>query len=65
MSVEGPQEELSSDTLDIGAVTHQVCVLSTEPGAKLHVQGKTKAFLLDTGALANLISTHDVDTRKL
>ncbi len=49
----------------VGAVTHQVCGLPTGPKAKLRVQGKTKAFLLDTGASANLISSHDVDTRKL
>ena len=65
LSAEDPEEELFSDTADIGAVTHQVCVLSTGPRAKLRVQGKTKAFLLDTGASANLISSHDVDTRKL
>ena len=65
LSAEDPEEELFSDTADIGAVTHQVCVLSTGPRAKLRVQSKTKAFLLDTGTSVNLISSHDVDTRKL
>ena len=65
LSAEDSEEELFSDTPDIGAVTRQVCVLSRGPHAKLRVQGKTKAFLLDTGASANLISSHDVDTRKL
>lgn len=50
---------------EIGAVTHHVYGISTNPRAKLRIQGKTKAFLLDTGASANLISSHDVDTRKL
>ena len=65
LSAEDQEEDLFSDTADIGAVTHQVCVLSTGPGAKVRMQGKTKAFLLDTGASANLISSHDVETRKL
>ena len=62
----------SDDTCDwpyadneIGAVTYHVCGLDTSPRAKLRVQGKSKAFLLDTGATANLISTQDLDVRKL
>jgi len=42
-----------------------VCGLDTSPRAKFRVHGKPKAFLLDTGASANLISTHNVDVQKL
>ena len=35
LSAEDPEEELFSDTPDIGAVTHQVCVLSMEPRARV------------------------------
>ena len=31
----------------------------------MRVHGQTKAFLLDTGASSNLISTHDVDMSQL
>ena len=46
-------------------MTHQICGLTTSPRAKLRIQGRTKAFLLDTGASANMISSHDIDIRKL
>ena len=49
----------------IGTMTHQICGLTTSPRAKLRIQGRTKAFLLDTGASANMISSHDIDIRKL
>ena len=38
---------------------------SSPPKAKMRVHGKNKAFLLDTGASSNLISTHDVDMKQL
>ena len=38
---------------------------SAPPKARMRVHSKTKAFLLDTGASSNLISTHDVDMSQL
>jgi len=51
---------------DIGAVNSlSATTRSTPPKARMRVQGKNTVFLLDTGASANLISTHDVDINQL
>ena len=52
----------------VGAITPTgvgVAAVSSPQKALMHIQGKKKAFFIDTGAGANLISSHDVDVSKL
>ncbi len=53
---------VASDT-DIGAI-NWIGSVSPHHKARLRVQGRDHAFLLDTGATANLLSSHDVDVSK-
>lgn len=48
------------DAVDVSAVGGK-----NQHRALLKIMGKKKAFLLDTGATINLISTHDIDASKL
>ena len=67
------QVEADSDVDDshprgrsIGSVTlHQINTVDSMGGAKMRVHDKFVNFLLDPGANANLISTHDADPDKL
>ena len=61
----GPDSELDGDIGLIRVVDHRVAPVSAYHKARLWIQGQDKAFLLDTGATANLISTHDVAVHKL
>lgn len=46
---------------DVGLIRVVDNQIAAHHKARLRVQGRDKAFLLDTGATANLISTRDVD----
>ena len=56
---------LQSDIGTVNPTGIEVAAVSSSRKAIMRVQGKKKAFLIDTGAGANLISAHDVDTSML
>ena len=61
-SPDQPPETGDGDIGMIAAVDNQ---RYSSNRARLRVHGRDKAFLLDTGASANLISTHDLDINQL